>query len=67
VKLKEKLKRYRLDFEATITGSTTVEAFDAEDAREQFDSHPGIDEFDDTQINAELIWVTEEKPKKAKR
>lgn len=61
-----KMKKYVLDYEATIRGSKIVEAFDEEDAEEQFCSHMSIDEFDEEPIHAELLWVTEQKQDRKK-
>lgn len=50
-----KTARFAIHWSATVYGTQYVEAFDEEDAREQFDSHPSItDAHDDAQLNAEV-------------
>lgn len=61
-----KLKKFELHWSATVKGTQIVEAFDEDDAVEQFDSMPNIDDMDDEPINAEFDFVHEVKPKKKK-
>jgi hypothetical protein len=63
-----KLKKFRLHWEATINHYKDVEAYDEEDAREQFHCVIKEDEMPkDDLICAELIEVEEIKPKKVKK
>lgn len=52
-----KLKTYALEWEATIRGTQLVEAFDEEDAREQFDQTKYDSDIPDEPIHASLEEV----------
>lgn len=58
-KIKQNLKKYQIHWSATIYGIQTVEAFDEFDAQEQFDSHPNIEDADDSQIDATIDNILE--------
>lgn len=60
------MKKYKIYFSTMIYGETTIEAFDEEDAREQF-SVDSISDFNDERIQAdidEVVLVRETKAKK---
>lgn len=62
-----KLKTFKLYWSAQIEGVQVVEAFDEDDAREQFDSLRHIDDMDDSPIYGELDDVVEVKLAKNSR
>jgi len=65
---KEKLKTYKIYWTAEVCGVQTVEAFDEEDAYDQFNSSPDIsDAADDIRLNAEINEVVLEKKGKNER
>jgi hypothetical protein len=58
-----KIKTYTLYWTAEVSGYQTVEAFDEEDARSQFDPNPNISDLDDEPIYAELKEIKQNKKK----
>jgi hypothetical protein len=62
-----KLKKYELHWEATVRGVQIVEAFDEQDAEEQFDSIIHEDGMPNEPVYADLDEVCEHKPKKSKK
>lgn len=62
-----KLKKFELHWEATIRGVQIVEAFDEQDAEEQFDCIIHEDGMPDEPIQADLDYVNEVKPTKKKK
>lgn len=64
----EKLKTYKLHWTAEVSGVQIVEAFDDQDAMDQFSSSVHIDDLDDSPMYAELQdMVILSKTKKAKK
>lgn len=59
-----KLKKFTLHWSATVKGTQIVEAFDEDDAAQQFDPMQNIEDMDDEPIFAELDFVCEVKSKK---
>lgn len=64
--MKTKLKTYKIYWTAEVRGCQTVEAFDEQDAEDQFDSYPNISDADDNRMNAELEEIVLEKKGKKK-
>lgn len=62
-----KLKKFALYWEAEIHGVQYVEAFDEEDAREQFDSIKHESDLPEEPIYADLVGIDEVKPRKKKK
>lgn len=60
-----KLKKFELHWEATVSGVQVVEAFDEEDAREQFDCIIHEDGMPNEPIQALLEDVVEVKTKRS--
>jgi hypothetical protein len=63
-----KLKTYEIYWTAEVRGKQTVQAFDEEDAMDQFDSNPNMSDVDqDERFNAEADEIVlVKKTKKAK-
>lgn len=63
-----KLKKYALHWEATVSGVQYVDAFDEQDAQDQFDTTKYDSDLEDVPIYAVLMEVELSKePKKALR
>lgn len=61
-----KMKKYALHWSAEIRGIQYVDAFDEQDAEEQFDSIKHENDIPDNPIHAELEFVEISKIKKKK-
>lgn len=62
-----KLKKFELHWSATVSGIQIVEAFDEEDAEEQFNSRPELSDMDDEPMHADLDYIHEVKPKRRRK
>lgn len=62
-----KLKKFEIDWTAEISGREVIEAFDEDDAQEQFDTLIMADRMPNEPVHASVLWVTEVKPERKPR
>lgn len=58
-----KLKKFEIQWTATVTGTKVIEAFDEQDAEDQFDPHVELDDMDEAPMHAEIDFINELTPK----
>lgn len=62
-----KLKKYELHWEATVKGVQVVEAFDEDDAEEQFDRWKHVEDIAEEPFCADLEFVSQVNRKRLKQ